>query len=145
MTSTILLATKCPQTDGNVVFAAQNLYNDITNEHRLFVTNCDADNSQNIAYRGIKPVEKVQEKLGKLDNRIEVYPNPSTNIITVKGDGFKRIELINAYGAIIYSNGNISGNTITINLNKYSSGLYYLRITETNNATTTRKIIKNLN
>ncbi len=40
------LASQCPQTDGNVVFAAQNLYNAITDEHRSFTSPCDITNPE---------------------------------------------------------------------------------------------------
>ncbi len=40
------LAQRCPQTDGNVVFLSQNLYNAITNKHRIFTTACDLKSTE---------------------------------------------------------------------------------------------------
>lgn len=40
------LAQQCPQTDGNVVFLSQNLYNAITNKHRIFTTSCDLKSTE---------------------------------------------------------------------------------------------------
>ena len=46
LTAIEALAQQCPQTDGNVVFLSQNLYNAITNEHRIFTTVCDLKSTE---------------------------------------------------------------------------------------------------
>lgn len=131
------LALGCPQTDGNVVFAARNLYNAITNKHRLFTGNCSTG------------VSRQQPGYGKIASKIinseavTIYPNPASTVINIKGSNIKKAELLNVYGAVVYSS-NVKANFITIPLTSFAKGVYIVKITTAANKVTTKKIIKGL-
>ncbi len=69
-----------------------------------------------------------------------VYPNPSTDLVTIRG------EFSDATGQVIDQSGrvlssfNVSNNT-TVDVSSYENGVYFLRITD-NDKTTTKTIVK---
>ena len=141
------LSTRCPQTDGNVVFAAQNLYNAITNEHRLFTTNCDIiENGEQ--GRGVnQSISRVRPtfftEAGSSDSDATIFPNPAQSVVNIKANNLKKIELLNAFGAVVRSQ-NANCNSASISINNLSSGMYFVKMTDENNKVTVKKIFKNL-
>jgi len=72
---------------------------------------------------------------------VEVFPNPSSGIITVSCDeNLKNIEVYNVLGSLIYSEKSYSQNEISINLSHLSSGIYHL-ILRNENQVINQKII----
>lgn len=69
---------------------------------------------------------------------IEMYPNPTTDVVNVSTNQYQNVEIQDLAGNIIKSeiqNGQI-------NLSGYSSGVYIIRLTDTNGNSISRKIIK---
>ncbi|NNC85593.1 MAG: T9SS type A sorting domain-containing protein [Bacteroidia bacterium] len=68
-------------------------------------------------------------------NNIQLYPNPATDLINVffndviKGETI--IEVLNIYGEIVYSSTINNEREIQINSEKFSSGVYFIRVNET--------------
>lgn len=63
---------------------------------------------------------------------ISVYPNPTNSSITVDFKGQKGIEkvvLTDLQGKVIYENSSVYTNTLTIDLGRFSSGIYTLSVT----------------
>lgn len=89
------LAQQCPQTNGNVVFWAQNLHNAITNKHRHFTTTCEID---------IEAINNLQNNILQkrtqptITNNIKIYPNPTTSIAIVEGKDIQQIAVFNVIG-----------------------------------------------
>ena len=143
------LATRCPQTDGNVVFTAQNLYNAVTNERRWFTTVCDGFTREDVesidsTRRGERMMNTVSPQPAVTGNDdIIVYPNPAKSILTIKGSNLKQVELINAYGASILVK-RATFNVTTISLGNLSSGIYFLKVTDLNNRVSVKRVFKNL-
>jgi hypothetical protein len=136
-----ILAKQCPQTDGNMVFAAQNLYNALTNQHRLFINNCDykPGDTQN---RQAVPKTAIAAVLAEA-NLINVYPNPASTMVNISGNNIIKVELLDMYGKLLAAvNGNSS--PVSITLNKLSSGMYLLRITDNRQKVTTKRFFKGL-
>ena len=77
---------------------------------------------------------------------LNVYPNPTTNYLTLKVDGEKLenlyYQLINSQGKIIHNN-KINSNSTIINFADQPKAIYLLTITKNNNTIKTYKIIKN--
>ena len=70
-----------------------------------------------------------------------VYPNPSSDVFNVVCEGINRIEVMNIYGQVIYSN-EMKADNIRIDLGEYSTGTYMLRI-YTDNGIISKNLIKN--
>jgi ligand-binding sensor domain-containing protein len=74
-------------------------------------------------------------------SNIEVFPNPSSGIITVSCDeNLKNIEVYNVLGSLIHSEKVHFQNEISINLSHLSSGIYHL-ILRNENQVINQKII----
>lgn len=75
---------------------------------------------------------------------ISVYPNPFISFTTIQlnltiNNG--ELNIINVYGQQIKKIKNISGQTITLNRDNLSSGLYFIRVTQDNKVIATDKLI----
>jgi hypothetical protein len=73
------------------------------------------------------------------DENFQIYPNPTTGIVNIKGSRAGKIEVIDIYGRSIQPSF-YTGNSATLDLCGYSDGIYYLRITN-KDTVWTRKII----
>lgn len=73
------------------------------------------------------------------ENTIQVYPNPVKDLVTVTlKDGIESLQLISITGNIIKK----VQNTTVMDMTELASGIYFLKIETRNNATITKKIIK---
>ncbi|HEX8428356.1 T9SS type A sorting domain-containing protein [Hymenobacter sp.] len=91
---------------------------------------------------GTRPAGKQSEERNLL-----VYPNPSTGIVHIAINGFegRKLELrvLNVIGSVIYREAITEFNdrfTKTLDLSKFASGLYYVRL-EGDNASQMRKLV----
>ena len=78
-------------------------------------------------------------------NQISVYPNPSKDVFYVKLNNSTPFDLrvTDITGKIVYTKKQInSGTPFPLQMEAYSSGVYFLQI-EANNQLTTRKLILN--
>ncbi len=69
----------------------------------------------------------------------EIYPNPAHNILTVKGNNIRNIEIFNAVGQCVLRKEQ-SGD---INIDALPEGLYFVKIISNNNNIIVKKIVKN--
>ena len=92
----------------------------------------------NIIYVGII----CKEENNTVENTFSIFPNPSSDFITIETDFSteKTIYLTNAIGQIVQTI-ITSENTITINLNTISSGIYFIKMEDGINSVT-QKFIK---
>ena len=77
---------------------------------------------------------------GNGQETVSVFPNPSNDIFNVEGNGIRKVEVINAYGQILFSKEK-SGSRMQINLDGEANGIYMLRVT-INQGIITNQIIK---
>lgn len=91
---------------------------------------------------GARPTSKPNEERNLL-----VYPNPSTGIVHIAINGFegRKLELrvLNVIGSVIYREAITELNdrfTKTLDLSKFATGLYYVRL-EGDNASQMRKLV----
>jgi Secretion system C-terminal sorting domain len=95
------------------------------------------DNDGKKSYSEIKKVSINQLPY----QSISIYPNPAKTYVNITGSNIKFVQLLNAFGAVLKTQ-NANFNTATIALNKLSSGLYFIKIIDSNNKITTKKIYK---
>ena len=70
-----------------------------------------------------------------------IYPNPTSNIITIYSESdFHTIEIVDLFGRVLHSQIN-SENNITIDVSKFCSGIYFIRIIS-NNSASVQKFVK---
>lgn len=68
-----------------------------------------------------------------------IFPNPATNVINVKSQGYQTVEIINLLGQVVYSAH--AENEMQINVNGLSDGTYFVRLNG-NNGIATQKFVK---
>ena len=73
----------------------------------------------------------------ELKNRLSVYPNPASNYVTIKADGFIGLRLLDNKGKEL-----MNSDRQRIDLQSYPRGMYYIEV-ETEYGISTRKIVKN--
>ena len=74
-------------------------------------------------------------------NQVRVYPNPSKDVFNIEGDGIRKVEVINAYGQVVFAK-EAKGNFLQIDMSNCAVGIYMLRVV-TDNGIMTQQIIKN--
>jgi hypothetical protein len=86
----------------------------------------------------VSPCASINE-LSYEKNAVVIYPNPANNLITIITDNeFKNIEIINGIGQVV---SNIAQQKI-INIESLSSGVYFIKLYDSNKLITTKKFIK---
>lgn len=76
------------------------------------------------------------------ETQIKIYPNPTNDFVSLEGisqEELKTIELFDVKGAKL----EVAIKNLKIDLSKLSTGTYFLKITNKENQTHTKKIIKN--
>jgi hypothetical protein len=70
--------------------------------------------------------------------KVELYPNPVNNVLTVKGDNIVKVAIFNALGQEIVT----VENRNEIDVTSLSNGLYFVRVTDVNGNVSVNKIVK---
>tara|TARA_B110000211_G_scaffold224883_1_gene276426 strand:- start:373 stop:1599 length:1227 start_codon:yes stop_codon:yes gene_type:complete len=91
---------------------------------------------------GVSKISSIPSSLNSVSiSNVEVFPNPSSGIITVSCDeNLKNIEIYNVLGSLIQSEKIHFQNEISINLSHLSSGIYHL-VLRNENLVLNQKII----
>jgi hypothetical protein len=72
-----------------------------------------------------------------LENRVKVFPIPTTQRITISGFDLKEVTLLNSTGEPL-----ASFTEFTIDLSAYTSGIYFLKIQDENDVIIVKRIVK---
>lgn len=80
-------------------------------------------------------------KENNLENQIIIYPNPIKDILNIKTENsiLSTVSIIDFQGREVLTK---STNLNSINMSKFSSGVYFLKIKSDNNVSIFKKIIK---
>lgn len=73
-------------------------------------------------------------------SKVLVYPNPSSGVFNIQGQGIRKIEVFNAFGQAVVSE-ETSNDHLQIDLSRYADGCYMLRVV-TDNGISNRQLIK---
>jgi hypothetical protein len=92
----------------------------------------------------ISVVTGIEEAKG-INLVCSAYPNPTTNLLTLKVDGYKTDNLnyllFDLNGKSL-ENKKVTGNETSISMEKFQPGTYFLKVTDKNKEIKTLKIIK---
>lgn len=77
----------------------------------------------------------------ELLKEIEVYPNPTTDVVQIKANGIFNVEVYNMHGQLVQKAKEFRGEG-RLNMAHLSNGIYFLNIHGENNLIYTKKIIK---
>lgn len=72
-------------------------------------------------------------------NSVSIYPNPATDVLNVRAEGFNTVEILNFLGQVVYSS-TVSNSTMHINTADLTAGVYFVRLNGEN--TITKKFTK---
>ena len=97
---------------------------------------CDSIVSLTLTFRGNVDLDDVEQ-----NNLVNVYPNPTSNIVNVAAEGMIHVEFYDNEGRKLQDYDSHGQNSITFSVAKYASGIYYLRI-HTLQGVTIIKLIK---
>ncbi|KZS38823.1 hypothetical protein AWE51_14670 [Aquimarina aggregata] len=81
------------------------------------------------------------ESLSSIDNKIEVYPNPTVNTVNITSKKGATVSIINPKGKVVRTK-TIKGNITSFDTQDLPKGLYLVRVKK-NNKTVTKKLIIN--
>jgi len=73
------------------------------------------------------------------NNNINIYPNPTNDIITIKGNNITYIEIKNIKGQIITTK-KVNTDKLIMDISAYKKGIYFIKVVE-NDKSITKKII----
>lgn len=77
-------------------------------------------------------------------NVISVFPNPSSGELTINsGTPIKRIEIYSVLGKKVMQLENLDNTRVQTNIERLNTGIYVLNITDSNDNTIIKKIVKN--
>ena len=79
------------------------------------------------------------EGVGENNISAKVYPNPTSDKITLEGEELNHVRIVNAYGQEVY-NAKVDGNVMQIDLSQMAKGIYMMHI-DAENGQTTKKIV----
>ena len=71
--------------------------------------------------------QTVIEGVTELEQTLKIYPNPTTGVLNVRGEGMTGIEVYNAIGQRVISQ-EVNGNEAQISTESLNNGMYFIRI-----------------
>lgn len=115
--------------DGNLLYMTMT---ERTHGNELYVANPDF----------VLSTEEINEGLTKDNSKVLIYPNPTSSEINVVSNDQSKIKQIQLYDLTgkLMEIGLYNSNEVKINLEKYNSGIYLLKV-QTEKNTTTKKVI----
>lgn len=129
------IAQGCPLTDGEIVYAARDLYN--------YLQPDNTDDYANACISiGLRMANPNKPEIVSTSKANIIYPNPSKGNITIDNldYGTKNISITNIYGKSV-SQQQTNNKTLSINL-KLNAGVYFVNITNAKTGKTeTQKLI----
>ena len=67
------------------------------------------------------------EGVDELGQTLKLYPNPTSNILNIEGEGIVGVEVYNTIGQCVMMQ-EVNGNKAQINTESFNSGIYFIRI-----------------
>ena len=103
----------------------------------MFVTN-DPENPEVVIPLRLRVGEaSVGETM---ENAYNVYPNPTTSMITVEGENINVISIYNAAGQLV-NIVRVNGDNATVDMSSFGTGVYFLNIVDGANNTSVQRVV----
>ena len=67
------------------------------------------------------------EGVAELEESLKIYPNPTTGVLNIQGEGMTNVEVYNTVGQRVMTQV-VNGNGIQLNTESLNNGIYFLRI-----------------
>ena len=74
---------------------------------------------------------------------VEVFPNPTNNILNIKGEDMRQILIYDDEGKLVYASKELSSSLETVDVTRYAAGQYFVKIILGNKQIVTKKVIVN--
>ncbi|MDD4395754.1 MAG: C25 family cysteine peptidase, partial [Bacteroidales bacterium] len=75
------------------------------------------------------------------DNTLKIYPNPVNEKLIIEGKNISKIAVYSTIGTLVYQT-DVKDNKIVLNVNNWSNGIYFLKVTNKNGEVIVRKVMK---
>ena len=137
--SILLVAIQCPYSGGAAVMSAR-AYLHLLND------TFEYDDDVICGVMGIFRMQSLQN--GRKVNSLKVLPNPSSGITQLIFSGLNghvlNVEIIDALGKLVFTKKiQSSSNSIQLNLNELSNGMYYVKLSDQDGVYLAEKILLN--
>ncbi|MCL2511051.1 MAG: T9SS type A sorting domain-containing protein [Bacteroidales bacterium] len=74
--------------------------------------------------------------INELGNSVAIYPNPTSNNITITAANFAKVEIYNTVGQLVETK-----TVPTFNVATYNAGIYFFKVYDTNNNSVTKRVM----
>jgi hypothetical protein len=110
-------------TSGNGYYIVKDSHN-----HTLFGDNSDGDFGAEVSHLiSVKSLDGVEDQA---EQRLQIYPNPTSGVLNIQGEDMRSIEVYNTIGQRIMVQA-VSGDATQISTEGLNSGMYFLRVVAT--------------
>ena len=72
----------------------------------------------------------------ELDNNLSIYPNPVSGMVTIKAEGFAKVEVYNTVGQLIETK-----TVSTFDVSTYNTGIYLFKVYDANGNSVTKRVM----
>lgn len=79
------------------------------------------------------------EENAVVEQQVNIYPNPTRDILNVQAENFRQVEVLNFLGQVVYS-ANVTSSQFQINTSNLNAGVYFVRLSGDN--VVTKKFVK---
>ena len=81
------------------------------------------------------------EMIGENTQEVNVYPNPTSNFVTVQANGMNHITVLNTIGQVVYDV-DVDGSIQSLDMSQYGAGVYMVRVATENGVGVQRVVVK---
>ena len=102
-------------------------YTDDLEQSSLYVVRAFAVINGETYYGSEATFQTMSDGVAELEQSLKIYPNPTTGVLNIQGEGMTSIEVYNAVGQRVMTQV-VNGNDIQLNTESLNNGIYFLRI-----------------
>ena len=102
-------------------------YTDDLEQSSIYVVRAFAVINGETYYGSETTFQTMSEGVAELEQSLKIYPNPTTGVLNIQGEGMTSIEVYNAVGQRVMTQV-VNGNDIQLNTESLNNGIYFLRI-----------------
>ncbi|ALJ05422.1 hypothetical protein APS56_09955 [Pseudalgibacter alginicilyticus] len=80
----------------------------------------------------------------KIQSNFAMYPNPTQDAFVIQSPNseIKSVKIISINGSMLFNNQNVNSKTLSVDVSSLQSGVYFVQVTDTQHATSVKKLIK---